>query len=39
MIPKKKKQNTIAPEEWISLACKNLSIKEIKTIRPQAYRN
>ena len=34
MIQKKKKQNIIAPEEWISLACKNLSIKEIKTIRP-----
>ena len=31
----------MAPEEWISLACKNLSIKEMKTTRscPQAYRN
>ena len=34
MDTKKKKQNTIAPEEWISLACKNFSIKEVKTIRP-----
>jgi len=29
----RKETNIIAPKEWISLACKNLRIKEIKTIR------
>ena len=35
---KKKKQNIIAPSEWISLAGKNLSIKEIKTIFVRVHR-